>query len=206
MNKRKREEGGVISWVCTILMLVFLMLGLSVILFGSYCPDCETKDTVGGIVLWLMFVAAPAFGMYFTIRGDQHEETIGFKIFEFDMWSKSEMKYTTRYTVEHVTIRSKFIYHYHVGDYELCDTEDDVYKYLNIDDDFYTDFPGHKTKDAAMIEIISTVRRLVRNRSEQANAKIRNVKMSDVYMVDDIIKRLEAGEFDELEKKQKEEK
>lgn len=190
---RTRRTGKKDAWVWTIITLLWSAFGLFC-LIGAGFGGC-------GFMLWSLVCAIPIFVMCATIKGTQEEEVLEFKLYYFELWSLKEQMYEARYVVRRKVLKSEFIFHYHIRDFESEPSQKEVEDYINeFINDNYTSFDGYKTKHEAMLKIVESVKALVSEKKANENITVRGVKNIETYTFAEVQKRIENGEFKEENK------
>lgn len=186
--ERKRNEK--VSWFWTALPAVLLGLGIFI---GS-----SRGFTTDGIILWCVIMLLPVVGLLCTALHEQHEQTLEFIVYQFECWNKEEMKYETRYIVDTKTIRSRWLFKWHYKDFESFMTQEQVENYINtevVDGNVFNQWRGYKTEDEVMQYITDYVQRIITNKKERENVKVRNIKMVNTHQVEDITDKINRGEL-----------
>lgn len=185
---RKRNEK--VSWFWTIFPILMLGLGIFTGIWRGFTWD--------GLGMWCILMLIPLMGMFCTAYHEQHEQTLEFIVYEFECWNKDEMKYDTRYVVDTKTLRSLFIFKWHVKDYESFMTYNQLEKYIKdevVDGNVFNHWMGYKTEEEVMQYITDYVQRIITNKKERENVKVRNIRMSNTYTVEDITDKINRGEL-----------
>ena len=181
--KRKRNESPVYGWLWTVFTVVLIIVGIFL--------ANERGFTWDGFALWCLLLVIPGLGTVCTVYHEQHEQTLEFIVYEFELWQKEEMKYEPRYIVDMKTLRSVFVYGWHVKDYESFMTLDQVENYLNRDEHIF----GYKSETEVMQYITDIVQGFITNKKERENVKVRNIRMSATHTVEDITDKINRGEL-----------
>lgn len=190
--KRKRN-GWQIAWAYMWTLITTLWL-----ISGAYLLTTQPFE-IAGALLWALVLLIPGTGMLCLIKHEEHVRTLEFILYEYELWSKKANDYEKRWIIVDKTLRAKFVYHVHVGDYECVMTQEEVEKYINEMRDSLMSWEGYETKEAAMQEIIDRVKSFVKSDKEAKGIRIRNVKANETFTVEELKKRLEAGEFKQKE-------
>lgn len=181
-NVRKRNEGTFGAWFWSVLTVVCLIVG-GLLLFGH---TNKTEDLLAGGVLWFV-ITAFIFGMASCyILYEQYVCTLGFTIYEYEIWEKHKQCYVTKYATERITLTSKYAYHWHIGDITNDKTDDEMRIVIDNRMDSLMGWEGFETKDDAMNDIIRTIKNMITNEMTADKVILRNVRKSDMFTLADL--------------------
>ena len=185
---KKRKEGKTSAWISVIFLMLWSISGIFLIF--------ETGFSLIGLAMWLLFAMIPFSIAYHTIKTNQHEYYLEFFIHEYEKWNHKETKYEKKYIVSNKELMSRFIFHWYTGNYEQYMNHRQIEDYINgLINNEYNTWYGYYTKEEAMIDIINRVKSLIANKKATENIKIRNIATLETFTLDELITRVESGEF-----------
>lgn len=181
MKKRRRNKGNISVWLWTLVAIAWMSFAI------LYEPDFYLK----GVMAWCAVACIPIIALASLITTDEFVRITEFRIHEYERWKWKINRYKKYYVVETVTIDAEFVFHWHIRDHEDVMDKDKL--------DAYTkNTLGYEYKEEAMIDIIEEVKQIVADDKQAEGIRIRNVRTLEVFTVDDLKTRLDAGEFENL--------
>lgn len=183
--KRKRNSDNIASWVVLLLTILVAAIIGKFLLLGTW--------DAGGLAIGLFILAVLICIVVFSIVGTQHEETLEYFIYEYEIWDRKSCKYETYYFIGDKSLRSKFFLHFHIEDYEETDDPERIVKQML--NNTYSNHKGFKTKEEAMQEIISNIFHFISLEKEEEKLTFKNIQLAESFNVADLRRRAKEGEF-----------
>lgn len=190
------------SWMWALCFLVCLIASVTTIFVNVKC-GIDTRD-----LSFLCFITF-AFNLFvfvqfiFVFVRTEHIKDVEYFVYEFEKWIENKCGYEKRYFVGTKTLSAKFILHKHICDIEESLSEKEIVEKANDISNFsrYSSWDGHDTKEAAMLEIIKKVKKVITDKKEKESTKVRNVAIAERHSAEDLEQKCEDKKFDEFIKK-----
>lgn len=124
-------------------------------------------------------------------------------IYEFEKWIENKCEYQKRYFVGKKTLSAKFILHKHMCDVEESLSEKEITEKAQHISNFsrYSNWDGHETKEAAMLEIINEVKKVITDKKDKESINVRNVTITESHSTEGLEQKCEDKKLDEFIKK-----
>lgn len=175
MENKKREEGIIGSVVTTLLFLIWNLGFLFILIKLGFDPVGFVLYSVVTFILGLM-----SFEYCF---GVEKIRTLGFTIFEFEMWDKNNREYVKRYDWGIEELHAKYFFHKQTSTM-LTSTKIEDIKERALSHSY------SPTKDKTMVmkEILDYVESIIKNRESIENVKIKNIVTLESHSLNELIK------------------
>ncbi len=180
---RIREDNKVLSWGLPIGTLLFILFGVACLYGRGFEPVTFTT--------WLFLSGIFVFFSKEVIVSHEIIATLRFGIYSYEKWDKESSSYKTYYIVSPTYLKAKFIFHYHIKDYEDTMNEAELNKYIkDLLKQEYSNWWGYKTKDEAMEYIIEYVKTILQHRKINMNVDYTNIQFTKNVEVEELIIKL----------------
>jgi hypothetical protein len=183
-NTRNRDLSGSI-WSLIFLSLTVSYIGLLIFLTFTLENMWTSEHIVLEFILYNFPTAFFLFGVIFSIKDEEYIRISSFTIYKFERYTNKDGEYKTLYIIDETIIKSKYILHKHIGDFEISRSSEELYNYCNNNPYVYP------TKEDAMKEILNRVKNIILDEKAEINVKVKNITSVDTFTLDEVRKMVE---------------
>lgn len=181
MEKIKRQDGNIASWIFFILT-IFYNVFFTIVFYheGVKIPD---------LLVFVSFEILLGAFTLLTFKGQEHIKIVSVQMYEFMIWDADKAKYVKRYGFTNNVLRANFILTFRIADSITSSTKKDIKKGIESELN-WSKYAGYETKEQCMEDILKMVKDILASRKIDKDIKITDIEFIDTLDVEELINNI----------------